>query len=111
MIRERWDSRLSIVLVSCTSSPIASLGMLKGYTATNVIYDRYMKACGWHGLLTWWLYYLPLVVQRQHVLFTRGAEQITANAIDTQSIPLRQSPGANRAGEASEPTAHDGHQK
>jgi lipopolysaccharide biosynthesis glycosyltransferase len=80
-----------------------------GVHCTNVIYDRYMKACGWYGLLTWWLYYLPLVVQRQHVLFTRAAEQITANAIDTQELPLRNSPDANRSSEASEPTAHEGH--
>jgi lipopolysaccharide biosynthesis glycosyltransferase len=49
-----------------------------GVHSTNVIYDQYAKACKWYGPVAWWLYYIPLVVRRQHVLLTRAVSQVSA---------------------------------
>ncbi len=46
---------------------------------TNFIYDRYLKQSGWYGTLQWWTYYVPLLVQRQHVLYMRSTRAAARN--------------------------------
>lgn len=43
-----------------------------GAHSTNFVFDRYLKESGWYNTLEWWKYYLPLVVQRQWVMYLRA---------------------------------------
>ena len=39
---------------------------------TNFLFDRYLKQSGWYSTAEWWKYYIPLLVQRQWVIYLRS---------------------------------------
>jgi lipopolysaccharide biosynthesis glycosyltransferase len=39
---------------------------------TNFVFDRYLKRSRWYTRLEWWRYHVPLLVQRQWVMYVRS---------------------------------------